>query len=150
MPIDLLRRLLPWAAVALLFAWLGHALTANHYRAVIAEKDAAADRALAEAQQHVIQVQKTQQQITDKVATDYETKIRQIRSAYADTVSTYGVRVDTTDTRGLRPVPDTAGKLNGPASCNGLSWRLRQAADEQTQQLIYLQQWVREQATADR
>lgn len=150
MPIDLLRRLLPWIAVALFFGYLGHALTANHYRAVIAEKDAAADRALAEAQQHVIQVQKTQQQITDKVATDYETKIRQIRSAYADTVSTYGVRVDVTPSSGLRPVPDTAGKLNGPASCNGFSWRLRQAADEQTQQLIYLQQWVREQATADR
>ena len=150
MPIDLIRRLLPWAAVALLFAWLGHAITANHYRAVIAEKDAAAERAYSEAQAHVIQVQKTQQQITDKVATDYETKIRQIRSAYSDTVSTYGVRVDVTPSTGLRPVPDAAGKPHGPAGCHGLSHELRLAAELQTQQLIYLQQWVREQATADR
>lgn len=140
MPIDLIRRLLPWAAVAFVSAWLGYAITANHYRAVIAENAAAAEKAFSEAQNRVIEQQKTQQIITSKVSSDYEKKIAEIRRQYQSVGNSNGVRINT-PSGGLSVVPNPTGESNGRTA----DVLFVGECAETTQQLISLQEWVLDQ-----
>lgn len=143
MPVDLIFRLLPYALAAFLSAGLTFAITAGHYRAVIAENTLAAEKAVSEAQNRVIEQQKQQQTITSQVSTDYETKLREIRQHYLSAGNSNGVRVDATSGR-VSAVPDTAGKPDGKT----IDVVFVGQCAEVTQQLISLQDWVASQHKA--
>lgn len=137
MPVDLIFRLLPYALVALFSAGLTFSITAGHYRAVIAENALAAEMAVSDAKNRVIEHQKTQQTITNNVATDYETKLREIRQHYLSVGTSNGLRIDTTSGR-VSTVPDTASKPDGKT----VDVVFVGQCAETTQQLISLQDWV--------
>lgn len=143
MPVDLIFRLLPYALAALFSAGLTFAITAGHYRAVIAENALAAEQAVSDAKNHVIQQQKTQQTITNTVATDYETKLREIRQHYLAAGNANGLRIDATGGR-VSTVSDTTGKSDGKT----IDVVFVGQCAEVTQQLISLQGWVAEQFKA--
>lgn len=150
----ILLRVAPYIVCLLIGLVSAYKVTADHYRAVIAKNDLAAASALAQAQQNVIVAIKQQQEITNQTATDYETRISEIRQKYAADLGgnvaagADSVRVDKpAKSSSLRAVPNAAGKPNDAAACYRLSAQLRQAAELQTQQLISLQEWIRGQQT---
>ena len=153
----ILWRVAPYVACFIIGLTLAYKVTADHYRAVIAKNDLAAASALAQAQQKVIVAIKQQQEITNQTASDYETKIAEIRKKYADDIGGHvaagadSVRVDKPfDAASVRAIPKPSGKSNDAAACYRLSAQLRQAAELQTQQLISLQEWIRSQQNADK
>lgn len=153
----ILWRVAPYVACFLVGLVLSYKVTADHYQAVIAKNNLAAATALAEAQQNVIVAIKQQQEITNQTASDYETRIAEIRKKYADDIGGHvaagadSVRVNKpSDAASVRAVSKPTGQSNDAAACYRLSAQLRQAAELQTQQLISLQEWIRGQQKAAR
>lgn len=151
----ILLRIAPYVACLIIGLLSAYKVTADHYRAVIAKNDLAAASALAHAQQNVIVAIKQQQEITNQTASDYETRISEIRAKYDADINGYvaagsnGVRIDKqSNPDRLRSVPNSASKPNDAAACYRLSAQLRQAAELQTQQLISLQEWIKGQQSA--
>lgn len=141
----ILFRLAPYLICFGLGIFGAYKVTADHYRAQIAERDLAAANAVAKAQQKVIVAVQEQQTITKKTASDYEKKISDIRNKYAayDDRPTFGLRIEPdTSARGLPTVPKAARQSNATPSCDRLSVKLRLAAELQTQNLISLQEWI--------
>lgn len=150
-------RVLPFVLVLVLGAGGAYKLTADHYRAIIADRDLKAATELAQAQQRVIQAVQEQQVITSQTASEYEKTIAEIRAKYAADYERYiaaisdSVRVDKpNDAASLRTIPRSASKPDAAAACYRLSTELRLAAELQTQQLISLQNWIRKQKAADK
>lgn len=151
MPVALLIRIAPYALCLLVGLGTAWKLTSDHYQAIITKMNLDTVKQLAVAQEQVIKAEKTQQDITQKVTTAYELKRKEIEANYSSLMfnPNLGLRIDTQpNTGGLRTVPKSASQPNGPANCNRLSTELRKAAELNTLQLIYLQDWVAEQEKA--
>ena len=151
-PISLIMRLAPYVICLTMGFGGGWKLAADHYKAIIADMKDQAQKAYIEQQQKVIKTEQNQQAITQKVSTDYESKLQSIRQAYSFIdAPPLGLRGGTTtSTSNLPSVSNSAGRSHGIAGCDQLPTKLRQAAEEQTQQLIYLQDWIRQQAESAR
>lgn len=108
----------------------------SEYRQVAAQAQADAEHARAEALA-------TQQRISDAISTDYEGRLASLRARY----DSLRRNAATADPSGggrchLPGVSDPAGQSDA-AACNAGFLAILQAADENTERLISLQEWVR-------
>lgn len=149
-------RVLPFMVCLLIGVWSGYKVTADHYRSVISKRDLKAAADLTQAQQRVIKAVQEQQVITNQISSDYENKIAEIRAKYAAfdgsnvAAGSDSVRNQPAPARRVRAVPDAACRPNAASACERLSKELRLAAELQTQQLISLQEWIRQQQAAQK
>ena len=124
---------------------IAHRITVANYRI------AAAQATLADAQ-NVLRVKREQDAITERISSDYETRIADAR-ARADALrmrlSTAGTNPRSADAAPVPAVPDAAGQPDAAPGEDRFSVGDRLIATEQAIRLDALQAWVREQVAVD-
>lgn len=152
-----LRRYWKYAAMAVLVAALvgqswrldreqsAHADTRAAGELLVANYRSAAETARADAEAARAKAAIEQQRISDEVSTDYERRLAGLRARYDRLRKDAAADNGSPGTGDLPRVPDPACQSDaGPDGAGFLA--ILSAADENTEKLIALQQWVREQA----
>mgnify|MGYP006271202233 CR=1 FL=1 len=127
-----------YAVTAVAGAAFGVKMTADHYKARIADMQLAQEHAQAEAHAHVAQVIQDQDKTTARVSNEYEAKLADLRRRYA---GLQRVHIGTTSASNLPAAADSTGRADA-ASPDAVP--AGQCA-ETTLMLQQLQEWVRSQ-----
>lgn len=150
--IAILKRCWLYVLVAVACLFGGYKLTADHYRAKIADIERQQAEAVAQAHAHVEQVQTAQQTVTNEVAASYEKQIANIRRDYDGTVAGLRDQAAAGCSWNLPAVPAAASKPNAdtcPYRIPANIAEIMRDADEQTARLKALQDWVRKQQAVE-
>lgn len=130
---------------------LGHQWTAMSYQQKLDDKDLQAQADLIKAQAQMLTEVERQKTITREVSNDFQGRIRDQRSRYLRELDGLRKRADNAEVDRQSAEATSAGRCDAAAEGDRLSLRaqedlvrLMQLADEQTQQLIACQKWVKE------